>query len=1308
MPKGYDRLELRISRDVVIADAGSMGSCQADLDIPFDDPELQKDLEALRYQYRRATMQQTMKEKERLDAHIQSRGGWASLMQEVGGRLFEDLLTAGVRDRYYSCLDAAQRGGRGLRVVLEFALDSVDGSGKGDPTVSLPWEYLYDPQRHFHLGCSGLTLLSRRMALPRPTAPFTTYLPLRILAVVATPLDAGYHEQVAPRRALEDGLRSAGSEEITMDFIDQPTFERLKQLLGGGYYDVLHFIGHGYFHEQAGGVLWFEDAFGAGDPVAADALAQALHGGGVRMVFLTACLSAATATEDTFAGTAHTLVQRGIPAVIAMQYTLPVVSAFVFVRSFYQTLGAATGGIDWAVAQARLALHGSSEAVTPRDWGIPVMYLQPDSTAITRKRRRKKEKERPQLLSESEVPNNLHETDILRAANFVGREEDLIRIAKAMRETGPAAGKRRFVTVTGMAGVGKTAAAVECARWHLERGYFAAGIVWTDARDGLPLDSLLNRVGAVLRIEGFEQGRTADKDLAVRQMLDRHDLLIIVDNAEGLVGDSEIVGFLRALPREGRGMILLTSRREFGIDGEQLVELRRLGLEPSVQLFLFKWGRDEPSADQFAQIMDICGPDLLDGHPMSIELVGSLARRERLEELGGLQKRLRTQMMEVLEEKTATGKEISVRASLDMSYTALSKSAQDTLQRVAVFSAHFDEDAASAVCRGIRGWRKALNELLVASLLERRQSRYTTHPVIREYAYEKLGEKKKYHLLAAKHFLSEKGGNPLPAVDHFYAAEEWAAVVVLANAMAERLHTMGLWGATRPRLEKAVEAARASKDRRGEGASLGNLGIFHASVGEMKKAIGYYEQALEISSEIGDRQGEATHLGNMGNAYGDLGQLLTAIGYCERALEISRELGDRRGEESNLGNLGNAYADVGEVRKAIGYYEQALEISRELGGRRGEGAALGSLGNASVALGEVQKAIGYYEQVMAISREIGDRQAEGAALGNLGLAYVALGQAQKAIGYCEQALEISRDMGDRHGGANHLGTLGNAYADLGEVEQAMEYHGQALEISREIGDRRGEETALSNLANAFAAHGEVQKAIEYYEQALEISREIGDRRGEETALGNLGNAYAALGQLQKATEYYEQALAISRRIADRQGEGTGLGNLGAAYHRLGDVQEAIEYYKQALEITREIGNRRVEGDCLGNLGLAYSALAETQSAIGHYKQALEISREIGDQRGQGRHLYNLGDELVKAGDNERALACLLSAVELGGAIGDPRVTATKEGIVGLKKDLGQDEFARLLERVEPNKERIIDEMLAAAAATREGDAGRGS
>ena len=97
-----------------------------------------------------------------------------------------------------------------------------------------------------------------------------------------------------------------------------------------------------------------------------------------------------------------------------------------------------------------------------------------------------------------------------------------------------------------------------------------------------------------------------------------------------------------------------------------------------------------------------------------------------------------------------------------------------------------------------------------------------------------------------------------------------------------------------------------------------------------RKAIEYYEQALKISKEIGDKRGDGNSLGNLGLAYSQLGETRKAIEYHEQALKVSKEIRYRRSEGADLGSLGNAYRNLGESRKAIEYCEEAIKIAKEM------------------------------------------------------------------------------------------------------------------------------------------------------------------------------------------------------------------------------------------------------------------------------------------------------------------------------------------------------------------------------------------
>src|SRR5690606_31747086 len=91
----------------------------------------------------------------------------------------------------------------------------------------------------------------------------------------------------------------------------------------------------------------------------------------IRLVVLNSCQSAASNSANPFAGIASSLVTRGIPAVVAMQYRISDAAATVFAEEFYRAL-TDTLPIDSAVSEARRAIANRLHNL---EWATPVLYL---------------------------------------------------------------------------------------------------------------------------------------------------------------------------------------------------------------------------------------------------------------------------------------------------------------------------------------------------------------------------------------------------------------------------------------------------------------------------------------------------------------------------------------------------------------------------------------------------------------------------------------------------------------------------------------------------------------------------------------------------------------------------------------------------------------------------------------------------------------------------------------------------------------------------------------------------------------------
>jgi tetratricopeptide (TPR) repeat protein len=493
--------------------------------------------------------------------------------------------------------------------------------------------------------------------------------------------------------------------------------------------------------------------------------------------------------------------------------------------------------------------------------------------------------------------------------------------------------------------------------------------------------------------------------------------------------------------------------------------------------------------------------------------------------------------------------------------------------------------------------------------------------------------------------------------------------------------------------EQALVISREVGNGSMEGTTLNNLGQLYNALGKMQEALDYFEQALVISREVGNRPMEGTTLNNLGMVYSNLGKMQEALDYYEQALVISREVGNRPGEGSTLNNLGLVYNALGKMQEALDYFEQALVISREVGNRPMEGTTLNNLGLVYNALGKRQEALDYFEQALVIHREVGNRPVEGATLNNLGQLYNDLGKMQEALDYYQQALVIHREVGNRPVEGTTLNNLGGVYNNLGKMQEALDYFEQALVIHREVGNRSMEGTTLTNLGGVYNNLGKMQEALDYFEQALVIHREVSNRSVEGTTLNNLGMVYDNLGKMQEALDYFEQALVIHREVGNRSMEGTTLNNLGMVYDNLGKMQEALDYFEQALVISRDVGNRPMEGTTLNNLGSIYQALGKMQEALDYYEQALVISRDVGNRPVEGVTLHNIGTLFFSQQCYEAALAGFLLAQSIFEEVLSPHRDVAQRWIDDLREKFGDEAFAALQARVEPQAEQILEQVL---------------
>lgn len=287
-------------------------------------------------------------------------------IKEFGAKLFGSIFKDTIMQSLRSSLDEAYRRGAGLRIRLRL---------RGAPKLmDMPWEFLYNPSLNRFLSLSLESPIVRFLDLPEFIRPIQISPPVQILFVVSAAKDymqLDVNQEWGKINAALGDLVHKG--QIEIDLLTNPTQARLLKALRNTEYNILHFVGHGGFDAKSQeGVLILEDDNGNGFPVSGSRIGAILHDErALRLVVLNACEGARTSVNDPFAGVAQTIVQQGIPAVIAMQFEITDEAAIAFSQSFYSTL--ADGfPVDAALTEARKEIFANGNDV---EWGTPVLYL---------------------------------------------------------------------------------------------------------------------------------------------------------------------------------------------------------------------------------------------------------------------------------------------------------------------------------------------------------------------------------------------------------------------------------------------------------------------------------------------------------------------------------------------------------------------------------------------------------------------------------------------------------------------------------------------------------------------------------------------------------------------------------------------------------------------------------------------------------------------------------------------------------------------------------------------------------------------
>ncbi len=645
--------------------------------------------------------------------------------------------------------------------------------------------------------------------------------------------------------------------------------------------------------------------------------------------------------------------------------------------------------------------------------------------------------------------------------HFVGRSAELATLTGLIDAQ---AGDQVVVaTIAGMAGVGKTALALQWAHQVADR--FPDGQLHVNLR-GLdpaaaggqvdPAAALCDFLAA-LGVAAPQIPPALDARAALyRSVLAGRKVLIVLDNAR----DSAQVRPL--LPGTPGCLVLVTSRKQLSglvAEGARPLTLDVLTMQEAREFLARRLGQSRLAAEPEAvtELITRCAR-----LPLALAIATARAAAHPAFPLAALAAGLRGADPDVLDALAGADPGTDVRAVFSWSYRALGPGAARLFRLLGL---HPGPDTGAAAAASIAGLspsrtRPLLTELAEVSLVgERLPGRYALHDLLRAYAADQArGADRQPQRRAAMHRV----------LDHYlYSADAAAGQIdpsrdqitlprlsarVTPEYPADRKEALGWFAAEHPVLLGAIGLAAGIGLDTHVWQLAWALWPFLYRQGYWHDQITVQRAAIAAAGRLQDPQAQVFAHRGLADAYAELRRFDDADTHFRHALQLSARAGDPVGEAGTEIGLGYMFERQGRYAEALDHSSRALDLYQAVGHRRGQARALSTVGWLHALLGDFPRALTTCQQALPLLEDLGDRYGQAATWDSVGYAHHHLAAHPQAVACYQRSLSLWRDAGARYGEATTLIRLGDTQHAAGHRGQAREAWQQALAILDELGD----------------------------------------------------------------------------------------------------------------------------------------------------------------------------------------------------------------------------------------------------------------
>jgi DNA-binding SARP family transcriptional activator len=645
--------------------------------------------------------------------------------------------------------------------------------------------------------------------------------------------------------------------------------------------------------------------------------------------------------------------------------------------------------------------------------------------------------------------------------HFVGRSAELARLTAVLDEMLESGGGTAIATISGTAGVGKTALAVHWS--HLVADRFPDGQLYVNLKGFAPSGKPLGPSAAIrgfldaLETPAEQIPVSLDSQIALyRSLLSDRRMLVLLDNART---SDQVLPLLSGGPG---CLVLVTSRNKLtglvAAHDAYPVNLDVLSADEARELLRHRLGpdllADNPAATD--ELIELCA------HlPLALSVLAAEVTARPARPLSSIVTDLRDSRarLDTLSGDQAT---INVRAVFSWSYRQLKESGATMLRLLSLHPGPDISVPAAASLAGIprRQARADLANLAAASLItEVSPDRYAFHDLLRAYAAEQC---------AAIDSQAERRAAASRVFDYYLHAASGAARTLFSQ------RSMLAWLDVAPPVPGVIREEHDDYDR----ALAWLRAERHVLIAVISWAATESDpHAMQIPLVL------RTFLHRSGHWH-------DCLRIVKIALAAAGRLGDLAGQAHAHRLLSTTYNFLGSYQQAERHATQALALYEELGYPMGQGDAHLEIAHMFNQLGRPADTLRHAERALEQFKIAGYRAGEAISLNNVGWCHILLGNFEQALPYLRQALDLQAELDDQHGCASTWDSIGGAYFGLGQYEVAIDCYRNADKLAQQFSDRYQKSVFLHHLGNAHQALGDLPSASDAWSQALIILEDL--------------------------------------------------------------------------------------------------------------------------------------------------------------------------------------------------------------------------